>query len=397
MSDLIKIAYIEQNSNIGGAEVNLFYLFEGMNRDHFYPVVVVPCEGPLTERLKEIGVRYHIIAQVKFISTSTYILGKKIFNPFAVIYDVLVFLPTMWSLRSFLKKERVNIVHTNSMLAHIYGGIAAKISGVPCIWHMQDIIDSKMAFGLAMQSVGFLGGILPKRIISVSNAVEKMFKGKSAQKVQVVYNGTDIEKFSPQTDGTLIRMEFDIAENELVVGMVGRLTEWKGQREFIKASFLVAKEMERVKFMIVGGTTFSSAAYFEELKQLVHELRLSDKVIFTGFRNDIPNLIAAMDICVLPSVLPDPCPLTLFDYMASGKPVVASHLGGPSEIIEHGKDGFLVDPEETENIANIVIELLRDKSLRNKIAESARKKIVEQFSIEKFGSEFQRIYCEVLS
>jgi glycosyltransferase involved in cell wall biosynthesis len=395
--DSIKIAFIEEDSGIGGAEVNLFYLLMGMDKDIFCPTVIVPYKGPLTERLEQMGIKYHIIPRVKFISTSVYIFGTKVFNPFAVLYDFFVFLPTILKLNNYLKSERINVVHTNSMLAHIYGAIAAKIAGVPCIWHMQDIVDPRMAFGFAGRAINLLGNILPTKIVSVSNAVGEMFKDKSAQKVRVIYNGTDIEKFSPQTDGTLIRREFNIADNEMVIGMVGRLTEWKGQREFIKASFLVAKEIERVKFMIVGGTTFSRKAYFQELKRLTHELKLSDKVIFTGFRNDIPNLIAAMDICVLPSVLPDPCPLTLFDYMASGKPVVASHLGGPSEIIEHGKDGFLVDPEETENIANIVIELLRDKALRKKISENARIKVVEQFSIEKFTSKFQNIYREILN
>ncbi len=154
--------------------------------------------------------------------------------------------------------------------------------------------------------------------------------------------GPTLEKFSPEINGSGIRNEFGIADDELVVGMVGRLTEWKGQREFIKAAFLVAKDIEKVKFMIVGGTTFSRESYFEELRRLVYEMRLSDKVVFTGFRNDIPNIIAAMDICVLPSVLPDPCPLTLFDYMASGKACNCIESGRTSlKIIEHGKDGFL--------------------------------------------------------
>jgi glycosyltransferase involved in cell wall biosynthesis len=397
MSDLIKIAYVEQDSNIGGAEVNLFYLFERMNRDHFYPVVVVPCEGPLTERLKEIGVRYHIIAQVKFISTSTYILWKKIFNPFAVIYDVLVFLPTVWSLRSFLKKERVNIVHTNSMLAHIYGGIAAKIAGIPCIWHMQDIVNPRMVFGFAERAMNIFGNFLPKRIISVSNAVEKMFKGKSAQKVRVVYNGTDTKKFSSQIDGSGIRKEFNISNDEFVVGIVGRLVIWKGQREFLKAASVIVRKIPNTKFLIVGDTTFGSKEYKKELYDLACELGIESKVIFSGGRDDIPNIIRAMDVMVHTSIDPEPFGLVIIEGMASGVPVVASNRGGPIEIIEHGKDGFLADPEKTENLATIIMELLKNKYLRKKIGEKARKKVVEQFSVEKFTSEFQKIYCEVMN
>lgn len=396
MSEQIRIAYIEQDAGIGGAEVNLFYLFNGMDRERFHPLVIVPYEGPLTERLKEMGVEYRIVPRPKLIPTSTYIFGKKIFNPFAVLYDIFAFSPAIWRIRNCLREERIDVVHTNSMVAHIYGAIASRMAGLPSIWHMQDIVDPEMALGLVRKSLVLLGRLLPDVIVAVSKAVGDMFTGKTASKVRVIYNGTDVLRFSPAKDGTAIRREFNIPDEELVVGMVGRLTQWKGQREFLKAASIVAAHIPNTKFLIVGDTTFGDLGYKDELCRLADQTGLSSKVIFTGFRTDVPELVAAMDLCVLPSVLPDPCPLVLFDYMASAKPVVATKLGGAPEIIEHGKDGLLTDPCRTDDFAGEMIGLLRDASARKRLAYAARQKVVDCFTLENFVARIQKLYLEVV-
>lgn len=391
----INIAFIEQDAGIGGAEVNLFYLFKGMDRERFHPLVIVPYEGPLTERLKEMGVEYRIIPRPKLIPTSTYIFGKKIFNPFAVLYDIFAFSPAIWRIRSCLREEIIDIVHTNSMVAHIYGAIASKLAGLPCIWHMQDIVDPEMALGSVRKSLDLLGRFLPEVIVAVSRAVGDMFTGKAASKVRVIYNGTDVLKYSPSKDGTAVRREFNISDEELVVGMVGRLTQWKGQREFLKAALVVAAHIPNTKFLIVGDTTFGDPGYKDELCRLAAQTGLSSRVIFTGFRTDVPELVAAMDLCVLPSVLPDPCPLVLFDYMASAKPVIATKFGGAPEIVEHGKDGLLTDPCRTDDFAGEMIGLLKDASARKRLAASARQKVVECFPVTRFVRNFEQVFQDV--
>ncbi len=395
MCEQIRIAFIEHDAGIGGAEVNLFYLFNGMNGNRFRPLVVVPYEGPLTRRLREMGVEYRLVRQVKFISTSTFIFGRKIFNPLAVLYDILVFIPTVWRLQRLLKGERIHVVHTNTIFSHVYGALAAKLAGVPCVWHIQDIVDPKMALGLVRKALVFLGGILPCKIVVVSNAVGAMFNGRSAAKVRIVYNGADTERFSPDVDGSVIRREFNIAEDELVIGMVGRLTQWKGQREFLRAASLVAKEIKKIKFLIVGDATFSDGAFVNDLEELTKELELTGKVIFTGFRRDVPGLIATMDICVLPSVLPDPCPLVMFDYGAGGKPVVASAIGGIPEIVINGETGFLVKPGNWKELADGILHSAKNKDLRQSMGIKARMHIEENYSAANFIKNMCDVYKAV--
>jgi len=394
MSDQIKITFIEQDTGIGGAEVNLFYLFERMNRDRFHPIVVVPYEGPLTERLEEMGVEHRIIRQVKFISTSTYVFGKKIFNPFAVLFDIMIFLPTIWRIRSFLKKEEINIVQTNSMVAHIYGAIAARLAGVPCIWHMQDIVDPKMALGLVRKTLVYIAAVMPDRIVAVSKAVGRMFTGRSAAKVRIVYNGTDTERFSPNVDGSVVRREFNIADDYPVIGMIGRLVYWKGHQEFLKAISMVKKELNDVRALIVGDTTFGNSEYKDELVQMANRLGIAKNVIFAGHRSDISRVLRAMDIMVHASITPEPFGLVIVEAMASGIPVIAAKSGGPLEIIEHGKDGFLIDPHSSKDLVKGIIEILKNEDMKANFAKSGREKIKKKFYINNFIAGFEQVYSK---
>lgn len=395
MPEPIRIAFIEQDTGIGGAEVNLFSLLERLDPQRFEPVVIVPYPGPLTKRLEQMGVRYQVIPRPKLISTSTFIFDKKCFNPFAVIYDVATFIPCIFRISRFLRKERVHVVHTNAIVAHFYGALAARMAGVPCVWHMQDIVDPKMALGIVRRGLVYFGGILPNKIVAVSHAVGNMFTGKSSSKIKIVYNGTDCKRFSPEVDGSGIRKEFGIRNNEFVVGIIGRLAQWKGQKEFLQAAAKVAESASNVKFIVVGDTTFNRAEFKEELIQFTKELALESKVIFTGMRNDVQQILKAMDVLVHCSILPEPFGLVIVEGMAAGVPVIAANQGGPCEIIISGEDGFLVDPHKSDELATAILLLLNDESLRRKISNAARIKVEGFFAVELFVHNFEVVYQEV--
>lgn len=394
MSDPNKIAFIEQDSGIGGAEVNLFYLLQGMDRRLFHPVVVVPCEGPLTDRLKVSGFRFQVIPRPKLISTSAYFFGKRIFNPLAALYDVFVCIPAVLKIKRFLIRERIEVVHTNSMVAHIYGAVAAKLAGVPCVWHMQDIVDSKTAFGLFRIILSFIAGRLPAKIAAVSKAVASMFPDLAGERLRVVYNGVDTDIYSPVPAGDRIRSELGIPEADMIVGIVGRLVRWKGHREFLEAAAVVAARVPRVRFLIVGDTTFGSGKYREELASLSEKLGISSKVTFTGFRPDVPRLLAGMDVLVHASTRPEPFGLVVVEGMAAAVPVIASVHGAANEIIDDGEDGFLVDPADTQALAGIMIKLLEDAPLRKRIGSASRRKAVENYSIARFINQMEEVYTD---
>ena len=162
-SKKIKVAFLEESARIGGAEVNVLNLLERMDLSKFETLVICPCEGPFTARIKEIGGRVSIVRRLPLISTSMFIKGKKVTNPFAILYNFISFIPSSLILAKFLKHEQVDVLHTNSMLAHFYGAMAARLAGVPCIWHMQDIVDPYQAFGTLRRVINMDRQVAPSQ------------------------------------------------------------------------------------------------------------------------------------------------------------------------------------------------------------------------------------------
>jgi glycosyltransferase involved in cell wall biosynthesis len=391
----IKVAFLEGSAMIGGAEANVLNLIEKMDVNKFETLVICPCEGPFTARIKEIGGRVSIVRRLPLIATSVFIKGKKVTNPFAILYDFISFVPSFLILAKFLKHEQVDVLHTNSMLAHFYGAIAARLVGVQCIWHVQDIVDPHQAFATLRKLINWAGRWLPHKIVVVSEAVGKMFTGNTARKVRVVYNGSDISRYNPANSGEGVRKEFGITYQEAVIGIVGRIVHWKGHKEFLLAARGVYQEIPNTKFLIVGDSAFGSKEYLEEVKNLAQRLGLGKVAVFTGFRNDVPELIAAMDICVHASNLPDPCPLVVFDYMAAGKPIVATSGGGVPEIIEDGITGTLVPMKDPAALEKGIIEMLTVPEKREKLGRAGRKRVEELFTVDDFVKNMSYQYQEL--
>lgn len=383
---------------IGGAEINVLNLLQYFDYTKFDPLVICPFEGPLTDRIRQTGSRVAIVPKFPLFRTSTFVLGKKIFNPLTTLYNFAALFPSAWKLAKFLKSEKVDILHTNSMLAHFYGAIAARVAGVKCVWHIQDIVNPTLCFGLVEKILKLAGAKLPDKIVVVSNAVGKIFSGASRAKVAVVYNGTDIQHYKPNTLGSnKIRKEFGISSEEIVVGIVGRVVSWKGHRDFLHAANLIHQKVPNVKFLVVGDATFGDQDYFEGVKKLSVDLRLGQTVFFTGFRHDVPEVIAGLDIFVHASTLPEPFGLVIIEAMASGKPVVATSGGGVPEIVEHGKTGLLVPLGDYKALAQAIIKYIEHPDMRLKMGKAGRNRVTQMFSIQRFAENMSRQYLEVMS
>jgi len=388
----IKLAFLEDNAQIGGAEVNVLNLVKRLNPEGFSPLVICPFEGPFVSRIRAAGGRADIVPRLPLFSTSTFIRGRKITNPLALLYDLFSFIPSSLLLARFLRHEQVDVVHTNSMLAHLYGGVAARIAGVRCLWHMQDIVDGNQALGILQRSLNLFGRYLPQRIIVVSEAVKRTFHGNTRDKVKVVYNGTDISVYGSGRSGGRVRKEIGIGPGEIVVGMVGRVVHWKGHREFLQAAHLIHEELPGVKFVIVGDSSLGGKEYFDEIKRFSRSLGLQDCVIFTGFRDDVPDVFAAMDVVVHASTLPEPCALSLMEAMASSKPVVATRGGGTPEIVDDGITGKLVPMRNVKALAEAVSSLVSNPQERERMGCAGRKRVEELFSLDIFVRNMGDVY-----
>ncbi len=389
-----RIVFIDEGRGIGGAEKNLIALLEHLDKERFKPIVILSCKDKFYTILNNLEIKTAIVKTLPFLSISMEFGGKRVLNPFAVVYDLLLILVKSVKLYFYLSDKDVSTIQTNGMLEHIYGGIAAKWGGTPCIWYMQDIPSSTLLFQLKKLILNKLAAVLATKVVVVSRAVNGVFNKQAKDKTSVIYVGIDLPKYKAKTTEEInqIKSKWNIRNAECVIGMVGRLVRWKGHIDFIKAAKIISAEIPNTKFIIVGGTIFGKEMYLKHLENLCQRLGIKDKVIFTGFIDDVIEPLSIIDLFIQCSIHPDPCPLTVLEAGALKKVIVATDIGGIPEIIENGRDGILVEPNNPQALANEIINLIKFPQRQRLLGEMIYKKIIRKFDIKEEVHNFERIY-----
>jgi glycosyltransferase involved in cell wall biosynthesis len=349
--------------------------------------VVVPERGPLTDALTQAGVETHILPLA--------ILHRTL-SPLYWARTAARFGPTVAKLCALIRREGVRIVHSNT--SHVFDGApAARRCGVPHIWHVREMHSGRSRIGPLLRRIMTAYSDL---ILVVSRAVEDATFPIRPKRppIRVLYDGIDVTRFHPGQDGTGVRTELGIGANELVIGMASRIAHWKGHRLFIEAAARVAEQHPTARFLIIGdAVTARDRRLKQELLTLRQEKGLADRMIFAGMRRDMPQVLAALDLFVLPSQLPEPWGLVTLEAMATGKPVIATRQGGPLEMLEDGITGRLTSPDRPEELTQHLLALLDDEEARRRMGEAARLACVTRFSVEQSCAEMMRLYESLLA
>jgi glycosyltransferase involved in cell wall biosynthesis len=370
---------------MSGAEISLIGLLSNLDRNIFSPVVVCPQSGELPQELHRLGIQTEFLDFVRI---------KRDANKIKLTTHLFQILKTIPELTALVSKYNINVIHSNNTTAHLYGMPAAKLSRIPSIWTIRDLVP-----------LGRLGRLLYKfsgRIIVPSESCAEILQTEKDDKIRKIYNGIDLEKWcgqTPENDGSAlenkIRLEFGIGRDETLIAMVGQLVPWKGHRYLLAAAGLFIKQFANVKILIVGEDIFSEHPdYKKELINICRNSSLQDNVIFTGHRSDIFQLMRGIDILVLPS-LQEPFGRVILEAMACEKPVVATNSGGPREIIRDGVEGILVPESDAEQIAEAVIRLIGDEQLRKDMGRAGRSRVETGFDIRKKVEETEGLYREL--
>jgi len=201
--------------------------------------------------------------------------------------------------------------------------------------------------------------------------------------------GIDPYYFSPLEKDYDLRNILGISEDELVVGILGRLSPVKGHRYFIRAAFEVLKNFREVKFLIAGE---DAQVKSYRLKESVKEMGISDKFIFTGRSEDSRKIISLMDIGVIASVGSETVCRVALEYMALGKPVIGTDINGIPEVIKDGINGLIVTPEDSRGMGQAIMELLKDKDNRERFGKAGRLLAENEFSMGTFASKTEEFY-----
>lgn len=309
-------------------------------------------------------------------------------------------LKAMLTIRKFIKQNKIEIIHSHNYKSNFY----SLVSTVGLKVKKMTTCHNWTANEFKMDLYKKLDKLLLKKfdkIIAVSEVLKDEIV-KSAideKKIEVISNGVEVDKCqvtmsqSHTLTGTgklQVKKSLNIKEDEKVVGTIGRLSEEKGHRYLIEAFAQVQKEIPGIKLLIVGDGPLKKS-----LQSTVNSQQMEDKVIFAGYRDDIPELLDLMDVFVLPS-LDEGLPMVILEAGACKKPVIASSVGAISKIIDHNLNGLLVQPGNNDALAKAIIFVLGNEPRARLMGENIFEKVKNDFSARKMADEYLKIYKNVL-
>ena len=384
----INILYFENVSVLGGAAIVLRNLIKNIKREDEINLIAVCPEGELAKAFREDGIRVEVVNSKRIVRT---------LNPLKLILYILNFFQVNLKLLRIIRRHNVNILHANSLGAHIYSFFAVKIAGIPNIWHLHDILKKRISNRLLCI---FLSKAA-HQIIVVSYAVKKSLVnfGINSNKIKVIYNGLDLKFWTPEIhDKSYLYEEFELNKNSIKIGIIGYLGECKGQDILLNAAiYLLKKGYKNLRFYIIGDELFKNEnRYKENLYQISKVNNLKDYIIFTGRRNDIPNILSFLDIIVVCSRCPDSLPTVVLETMAMGKVVIGTNIGGIPEMIVNNKTGILIPTNDPIFLANAILNLIKQPKKIKEMGIKARESIKLNFTIEKNVEMVRNLYQELL-
>jgi len=378
------VLLLNTSADVGGAEITLLSLVDRLDPAKFAPVVVVPGNGPVPERLWSRGVRVETVR--------LHPLTRPSHRGAGILYGYYL-LQGAGQVARLARQMGADVIHTHSVRAHLYGGLAGRRARIPVLCEHHDLVTE----GVWKVLLNWCFRACAARIVANSAAVAAPFADHPVigPKLQMVYPPTELERFDPATSPDRIRAELGLPSGPLVVGQVGQVIPWKGQREFLLAAAQVARCLPGARFLIVGDDAIcGDKTYLPGLHALARELGIEDQVIFTGFREDIPELLAAMDVVVNVS-WQEPFGKIVVEAAAMGKAVVATSIGGAPEILgTEGTAGWLVPPRNPEALAEALVWMGTHPEERQRMGEAAQER-AQLFGAGKYVRRIESLYQEV--
>ena len=358
----MKVLQVLPELNVGGVETGTVDFAKYLVA-HGHRAVVVSNGGALVAELEKAGIHHYILP-----------VHKK---------SLWTMISSIRQLKKIIIGEGVDIVHARSRVPAWVAFFASRRTNAEFIttchgYYSRHLFSRVMGWS--------------KLIIAPSEVIGKHMResfGVSAENIRIIPRSVDLEKFS-------FPRENHPGKSHSVISMVGRITPLKGHSYFLKAMAKVVRQMPYVKIWIIGDAPVKKEFYKQELQLLVKRWGLTDHVEFLGNRRDIPQLLAKTDCLVLSTVTQEAFGRVILEAQAAGVPVVATKVGGVVEIIDDGKTGILVQPKDTDGMADAVMSILKDRKLAQQLAAEAKKKLEGKFTLEHMAGKTLKVYEELL-
>jgi len=369
---MTNILYISHSGSIiGGGEIQLYHLVRNLVANRYHPIVVCPDDGVFVEKLRSEQI-------------STYVLPLPAWRKVKSI-------PFRWAavkrLVRLVEKNDIQIIHTSDLWMNYYVWKVSQRTGVCTVSHVRNLLKPERVHKYLFDKID--------SIISISNQLKQPLvqAGIPKEKIHIIYNGVVLSEFTCDVPKANLRQDFKPL-GDMLVGMVGRIEPFKGQKEFIQAAVEVLKVRQDVTFFLIGAShaELGQGDYLEEIQHFIREHDIEKHIVFTGFRTDMPDIMVSLDILVSASA-----GTVMMEAMAAGIPVVATDIASASEVIADGVTGILVPHNDTHAMAEAILRLLNDPNIRRQMGQAGRKRAEEQFSFERNVQLTQTVYDNLLN
>lgn len=369
-------------TTLTGPETYLLDLLGGINSDKFNALIA--CE------IKTSGNSHIFINELRErnVSLEEIRIGSR-FN-FKDIYFLI----------RLIKENHIHLIHTHDARSNVIGLLAGKLTGTPMVsfahgWLNWTTTLSKEMLYATLEAKALTGA---SAVIVASQSMQKdlLGKGLPEEKIHYIPYGIDTDKFTIKSGRDRIRKEFKVGLKTVLIGVVGRFHPWKGHKYFLEAAGTIVKHYSDARFILVGDVAFDEHDQYKmSLLEQVKALQLEENIIFAGSRNDIPDIMRAIDLLVLPS-LREPFGIVTIEAHSCGKPVVATRVGGIPEAMEENVTGLLVQPKDSEELANAILSLLNDRKKMKTMGLKGRKRVEALFSKEAMIRKTEELYEKVV-
>lgn len=378
-------------AGMGGAELSLLELVSRL-RDRYEFHLLIPADGPLRGAAERAGAKTWIFPWPQAICRTGETAMRA--GPMQLLRAALELRSFTRELSALLEEIDPAAFITNAVKAHIVGALARRRQDIPLIWYMRDGLEDRILSRKLLR-------LLSRRCdlaICISQYVLSQLREYVSPTLpaQAIYNIVDLNRFHP---GVLPAADLRKAPGEVWFGMVGPITPLKGHDVFLEAAEKVVEQLPNAVFVIVGNNSYYTEAGhgYQELLQRRSAKLLGDRVKFLGFRNDVPAVLSQLDVLVQANRGPEGLGRSVLEALACGVPVIAVDKWGPRELVRHGETGLLFTPLDAEGLAQHMVTLGRDESLRRFMGKLGHSWMQENFVARKLAGEVDQLLAGVIA
>jgi glycosyltransferase involved in cell wall biosynthesis len=377
VSDPVRLLKIVPTLLCGGTETQAIMLAQALHqRGYSIEVVCLRKLGPFVKEISDRGIPLSEFRIPGFYSFSAFVQKAKFIR--------------------HVVERRIDVVHAYSFYGNVFGILPARLAAIPVV--IASIRDQGAYLTPMQKRVQKFVCRFADCVLVNAEAVKEWLTsdGYNPDKIVVIPNGVDLSRFNERPTPDRIRHELGIPDGVPIVTVVSRLTRLKGLEQFLEAAELLQPRFPDARFVLVGYANPAEKEYENVLKSLADRLGVTGRVLFTGLRSDVPALLAASTVSVMPS-LNEALSNVLLESMAAGAPTVATRVGGTPEAIVDGFTGLLVEPGDSAALAHSIGRLIEDPELASRLGRAARQAIEDRYSIERMVRATEQLYLDLLA